>query len=72
LRTERTAWEHERRVLRAEVEDWRERFEKKEKEGEVEGREYVLLFLFPSSSSRSPTPTNSLSPVVFLVPYHPR
>lgn len=68
LREQRVKWEHEQRVLRAEVEDWRERFEKKEKEGEVEGRECVP---FSSATRLSFVLTTSALSVQVLRPPQP-
>ncbi|GAA5988579.1 hypothetical protein JCM10908_003627 [Rhodotorula pacifica] len=43
LREQRTRWEHEERVLKAELDDWKDRCEKKSRELEQEGAEFLDL-----------------------------
>ncbi|KWU43136.1 hypothetical protein RHOSPDRAFT_5757, partial [Rhodotorula sp. JG-1b] len=43
LREQRMRWEHEERVLRAELDDWKDRCEKKSRELEQEGAEFLDL-----------------------------
>ncbi|GAA6064628.1 hypothetical protein JCM10212_000597 [Sporobolomyces blumeae] len=43
LRESRTRWEHDERVLKAEVEDWKDRYEKKVRELESEGAAFYDL-----------------------------
>ncbi|GAA5872417.1 hypothetical protein JCM3774_004515 [Rhodotorula dairenensis] len=43
LREQRMRWEHEERVLKAELEDWKDRCEKKSRELEQEGAEFLDL-----------------------------